>query len=77
MKDSQEEIMELKAGIEISKGISHLAILFFKKYLEVLQHEESLIKVQVIQSLAGHLQKPQRRRYLDLKKNKDLRLYFL
>ena len=40
MKDSQEEIMELKAGIEISKGISHLAILFFKKYLEVLTRRE-------------------------------------
>lgn len=37
----------------------------FWKFLQMLQNEESLIRVDIIQNLVGHPPAPQRRRYLD------------
>ena len=39
--------------------------IFFWKFLQVLQNEESLIWVRIMHDLAEHPSQPQRRRYLD------------
>ena len=40
----------------------------FWKFLDIMRNEESLIRVDIIQNLAGHPPPAQRRRYLDCKR---------
>ena len=69
MRSFHEPIIAWKAGIVDSKGICHHGIMAswpsFWKFLRVLKNEESVIRVDILQQLGGHVDPPRRARYID------------
>ena len=63
MTSFQEQIMQLRDGTEGSKRM-FLPVIVFLKFLEVLQKEETVVRVEILQNEGGH-QPPPQRRYVD------------
>ena len=60
--DSLSMLQEVHRGFQAHVSTCHPV---FWKFLEVLQKEETVVRVGILQNEAGHRPPPQRRRYVD------------
>ena len=65
MRSLHEPIIARKAGIAASKGICYHVIPVILRILQVMKNKDSVICVDILQQLGGHVDPPRRARCID------------